>query len=85
MALQNDKQFQMRVSEDFLRIIDDWRRHQDDLPSRAEAIRRLIHTGLEARPILLDIQKMLVKLRPLGGESELDEHIEAIQQALKPE
>lgn len=84
MALQNDKQFQMRVSEEFLRTIDDWRRKQPELPSRAEAIRQLIHTGLAARPILLDVQKMLVNLRPVGGDSDLDEHIEAIHRALKP-
>lgn len=84
MGLQNDKQFQMRVSEDFLRTIDDWRRRQPELPSRAEAIRQLIHTGLAARPILLDIQKMLVGLRPVGGTSDLDEHIEAIHRALNP-
>lgn len=84
MGLQNDKQFQMRVSEDFLRTIDDWRRHQPELPSRAEAIRQLIHTGLAARPILLDIQKMLVGLRPVGGASDLDAHIEAIHRALNP-
>lgn len=82
MALQNDKQFQMRVSDEFLRTIDDWRRHHPELPSRAEAIRQLIHTGLAARPILIDIQKLLVSLRPVGGESELDQHIEAIQYAL---
>ena len=28
----------MRVSEEFLRMVDDWRRRQKDLPSRAEAI-----------------------------------------------
>jgi hypothetical protein len=32
----------MRVSERFLRMVDDWRRRQIDLPSRAEAIRRLV-------------------------------------------
>jgi hypothetical protein len=32
----------MRVSEDFLRTVDDWRRGQIDLPSRAEAIRRMV-------------------------------------------
>ena len=34
--------FQMRVSDDFLRTIDAWRRRQPDKPSRAEAIRRLV-------------------------------------------
>jgi len=38
----------MRVSEDFLRAIDDWRRKQPDLPSRAEAIRRLVDKALRA-------------------------------------
>src|SRR5262249_5270374 len=32
-----DRLFQMRVSEQFLRTVDDWRRYQTDLPSRAEA------------------------------------------------
>lgn len=44
-----DERFEMRVSEDFLRQIDDWRRQQPDLPSRAEAIRRLIEAGLAAQ------------------------------------
>lgn len=28
--------------------IDDWRRRQPDLPSRSEAIRRLVERGLQA-------------------------------------
>ena len=48
MALMHDKVFQMRVSEEFLRRIDDFRRAEPDLPSRAEAIRRLIELGLQA-------------------------------------
>ena len=38
----------MRTSEEFLRAVDDWRRQQPDLPSRAEAIRRLVGAGLKA-------------------------------------
>ena len=37
-----DRPFQMRVSEEFLRTVDNWRRRQKELPSRAEAIRRLV-------------------------------------------
>lgn len=48
MALTNDRVFQMRASDEWLRRIDDWRRQQDDLPSRAEAIRRLVERGLKA-------------------------------------
>jgi hypothetical protein len=30
------------LSEPFLRTVDDWRRSQIDIPSRAEAIRRMV-------------------------------------------
>jgi hypothetical protein len=35
-----DRLFQMRLSEEFLERLDEWRGKQPDLPSRAEAIRR---------------------------------------------
>ncbi len=38
---------QMRVSDNFLETIDDWRRNQPDMPARAEAIRRLVKLGLK--------------------------------------
>lgn len=44
-----DRPFQMRVSEDFLETVDKWRSKQDDEPSRAEAIRRLVEVGLKAK------------------------------------
>ncbi len=47
MPLINDKQFQMRASQEFLTTLDEWRRSQPDLPGRAEAIRRLVHYALE--------------------------------------
>jgi transcriptional regulator with XRE-family HTH domain len=37
----------MRVSEQLMRTVDNWRRFQSDLPSRAEAIRRLIALGID--------------------------------------
>jgi hypothetical protein len=40
---------QMRVSEAFLKTIDEWRRKQPDLPSRAAAIRRLVELGVKAK------------------------------------
>ncbi|WP_200922074.1 hypothetical protein [Novosphingobium sp. Leaf2] len=36
----------MSVSPEWLEAIDDWRRKQVDIPSRAEAIRRLVEKGL---------------------------------------
>lgn len=44
------ERFEMRFTADLLRQIDEWRRRQDDLPARAEAIRRLIEAGLSLQP-----------------------------------
>jgi hypothetical protein len=38
--------FEMRVEEDFFTSIDEWRREQPDLPTRAEAVRRLVEQSL---------------------------------------
>jgi hypothetical protein len=32
------------------KALDDWRRKQDDLPNRPEAMRRLVDLGLKAKP-----------------------------------
>lgn len=42
-----DRSFQMRVDDEWLERVDDWRRQQKDLPPRAEAIRRLVAKALE--------------------------------------
>jgi DNA-binding XRE family transcriptional regulator len=42
-----DRLFQMRLSEEFLERLDQWRGKQPDLPSRAEAIRRLTTAMLQ--------------------------------------
>src|SRR5215203_6069088 len=36
------ERFEMRATEAWLAAVDDWRRTQPDLPSRGEAIRRLV-------------------------------------------
>ena len=36
-------------SRAFPKQLDDWRRKQDDLPGRPEAIRRLVEIGLKAK------------------------------------
>jgi len=40
----------VRLPMDAVSALDDWRRHQDDLPGRPEAIRRLVEIGLRAKP-----------------------------------
>jgi hypothetical protein len=39
----------VRVQPDMAKLLDDWRRKQDDLPGRPEAIRRLVGLGLKAK------------------------------------
>jgi hypothetical protein len=41
--------FNMRVAPSFIRAIDDWRRKQPDIPTRAEAIRRLCLLAIAAK------------------------------------
>lgn len=40
------ERFEMRLELEMIERIDNWRRQQSDLPTRAEAIRRLIETSL---------------------------------------
>jgi hypothetical protein len=44
------EQIGTRWQESMLRSIDAWREAQEDEPSRAEAIRRLVELGLERAP-----------------------------------
>jgi hypothetical protein len=47
---EKTERFEMRVTASFLKAIDEWRRRQDDLPTRAEAIRRLVALGIKVKP-----------------------------------
>lgn len=40
-------QIGIRVDDAFLKRLDEWRKTQDDLPARPEAIRRLVEQALE--------------------------------------
>jgi hypothetical protein len=39
----------VRLKPAELKIVDDWRRKQEDLPSRPEAIRRLVELGVKKK------------------------------------
>jgi hypothetical protein len=39
----------VRVQPDMAKQLDDWRRKQEDLPGRPEAIRRLVEIGLKVK------------------------------------
>lgn len=48
MAEALDQRLQLVIGRSQVRAIDEWRRRQPDLPSRSEAIRRLIDAALNA-------------------------------------
>jgi metal-responsive CopG/Arc/MetJ family transcriptional regulator len=48
MAERLDQRIQLVINKRLVREIDEWRRRQPNLPSRSEAIRRLIEAGLKA-------------------------------------
>ena len=49
MTDEQTERLQMRVSKEFIQMVDAWRRKQEDLPGRSEAIRRLVEIGLKAK------------------------------------
>lgn len=60
------ERFEMRLSESGVERLDEWRRIQRDLPSRAEAIRRLVDCGLEFRDVVeyaAQATKLLLELK----------------------
>jgi hypothetical protein len=44
---EKSERFEMRISSEFLRDVDQWRLHQPDQPSRAAAIRQLVEIQLK--------------------------------------
>lgn len=59
------ERFEMRLDQETLDALDDWRGRQGDLPSRAEAIRRLIDSGLPSAsrpPVRLSDGEKLILL-----------------------
>ena len=77
------ERFEMRVDEDLIERVDEWRGKQVDLPSRAEAMRRLVELGLgpSSRAVhFSDGEKMLMLmmrdvykgLKLKGAETDFD-------------
>jgi hypothetical protein len=54
--MAHDRLLQMRVSAEFLEMVDDWRRAQPEIPPRAEAIRALVTKGLGLVPSLDELE-----------------------------
>ncbi len=80
MNLKTER-FEMRLDQSILDKIDSWRGKQDDYPSRAEAVRRLIEVGLastgDTTLNLKESEKLIVSLlcdlhKGLSVKGELD-------------
>lgn len=59
------ERFEMRLDQETLDALDEWRGRQGDLPSRAEAIRRMIDTGVSSAsrpPVRLNDGEKLILL-----------------------
>jgi len=48
--MTENPQISVRIDSNLLKRLDNWRREQDDLPGRPEAIRRLLEIALDSRP-----------------------------------
>jgi uncharacterized protein len=75
------ERFELRLDQEILNRVDHWRSEQEDLPSRAEAFRRLLHLGLgESRspqPILGVGERLILMMlgdisKHLKIEGEID-------------
>ena len=44
--MAEEPQIGLRIEDEFLKCIDGWRRKQKDLPTRSEAVRRLLEIAL---------------------------------------
>jgi uncharacterized protein YfbU (UPF0304 family) len=74
------ERFEMRLDQGMMLRVDDWRVQQPDVPSRAEAFRRLINMGLNKqedeafsageRFILLVLTDLFKHLEPKDAESD---------------
>lgn len=89
VALKNDKQLQMRVDDAFLQKIDEWR-HAHKIPTRADAIRKLVEAGMRipdaADNLLSSLPDNIVAYTAVSAAAMnlrrlLDEHFQGVNNA----
>ena len=84
------ERFEMRIDSDLLERLDLWRNAEDDTPSRAEAVRRLIEAGLAhdnkgRAPHLSDGEKLIAMMlseliKKLG--LEIDTNVDLVEKVI---
>lgn len=83
MSKKLTERFEMRLSADDVIRLDDWRRQQPDIPSRAEAIRRLVELGMTVDDALSMLSARAFALSTVDGLPEhVEDELEAIADAL---
>lgn len=74
---------QMVITPSQVAEIDAWRKVQADLPSRSEAIRRLVELALKGERFLLDLRAMLLQLAAdADHDPKIDDHISELDAIL---
>lgn len=88
MTPPKTERFELRLDQETLAAVDSWRKNQSDLPSRSEAVRRLIETGLGADSRLtymaMKFQLLTTSLMPGAGELLSDANVFAWQNDVYP-
>ncbi|MBY6265538.1 hypothetical protein EI613_26990 [Azospirillum sp. 412522] len=84
MTIKTER-FEMRTSVEFARVIDQWRRRQDSIPSRSDAVRSLVAQGL----MYETLDKAIVNILSIVGSAvergDIPDHIGAsIVEAAEP-
>lgn len=84
------ERFEMRIDSELLARLDNWRGEEEDTPSRAEAIRRLIESGLahdnKGKPVYLsDGEKLITTMLAdviKGLNIKTDTNIDLVQNVI---
>jgi hypothetical protein len=66
----------VRVQPEMAKLLDDWRRKQEDLPGRPEAIRRLVELGLTVKSAARPTAKAAARAAELAAKA-IDKHADA--------
>jgi hypothetical protein len=72
--LSRDERLQIMLTEEELRIVDDWRFSQR-MPSRASAVRELLRRGLAAEGYLRNDERMKSKDFGVTASADLEENL----------
>lgn len=83
MQEMKDTRVTLLAAPSDLAALDGWRRAHPDLPNRSEAIRRLIHLGIRAEPLMRDLLRLIEHLQEVGAADEaLAKNAQEIKDAL---